>query len=136
MELNGTMVKVGISHTIANLFRVYLNQFYAFSPEPPFDIIAVSGHFCLGHMGKDDIGYSAQWISDRAHVVNVLPILINSERYRCPPITFAVGLTEMIGHDGNNLIISYGVNDCYSRSLVVPKKKVEMLLLGKSHAIK
>jgi hypothetical protein len=136
MELNGTMVKVGISHTIANLFRAYLNQFYAFSPEPPFDIIAVSGHFCLNHMNKNDIGYSAQWISARPSINNALPILINSEKFRCPPITFAFGLTEMIGHDGNNLIISYGVNDCYSRSLVVPKKKVEMLLLGQSFSIR
>ena len=40
------------------------------------------------------------------------------------------GLNEMFGYNRENLIITYGVNDCYSRSLIVSKKKIEMLLLG------
>ena len=49
----------------------------------------------------------------------------------CPAVSFASGITEMIGHRGENIITSYGLNDCYSRSLIVPKKKIELLLLGK-----
>jgi hypothetical protein len=48
-------------------------------------------------------------------------------------IAFANGLTEKIG-DSKNVILSYGVNDCYSRSIVVSKKKIEMILLDK-HAV-
>ncbi len=29
------------------------------------------------------------------------------------------------------IIISYGVGDCYSRSIVVPKQKIQILLSGK-----
>jgi len=111
--------------------RAYLSQFYAFHPYPPFDIVAISGHSCFNHMNENDIGYSAQWISARPIKNRTAPILIKSENYRCPIITFASGMNEMIGHKGENVIISYGVNDCYSRSIVVPKKKIEMLLLGK-----
>ena len=39
-------------------------------------------------------------------------------------------MVEKIGNGGNDVIITYGVDDCYSRSIVVPKKKIEILLLG------
>jgi hypothetical protein len=136
MVLMGEHVKVGISHTISEEQegrtekRVYLSHFYAFLPDPPFEIIAVSGHFCFNHMHENDAGHSAQWISERPIDNRTTPILVMGEYFRCPVITFASGMTEMIG-DGNNAIITYGVNDCYSRSIVVPKKKIEMLLSGK-----
>ncbi len=146
MVLEGKDVKVGISHTVAEHQvddsrghqttitdkRAYLSQFYAFEPEPPFEVVAKSGHFCFNHMSEDDIGYAAQWISGRPVSNRTAPITIKTYSYRCPIITFAAGLNEMIGYNGENVIITYGVNDCYSRSLIVPKKKIEMLLLGKS----
>ncbi len=134
-ELHGRNVKLGISHTVSEHWpghvdkRGYLSHFYAFKPEPPFDIVAMSGHFCFNHMHEEDVGYDAQWISKRPIENRTAPILLLDKNYRCPIITFASGLTEMIGHDGEYVIISYGVNDCYSRSLVVPKKKIEMLLM-------
>merc|ERR1712232_228550 len=112
--------------------RSYLSQFYAFLPDPPFKIVAMSGHFCFNHMDEKDIGYSAQWTSERPVDNRTAPIMIMAKNYRCPVITFASGMTEMVGNE-NNVIITYGANDCYSRSIVVPKKKIEMLLLGQNH---
>ncbi len=125
--------------------RVYLSQFYAFEPEPPFEVVATSAHFCLNHMSENDIGYAEQWISERPVSNRTAPIIIETNTksnsantntnthgsFRCPMITFATGLNEMIGYNGENVVITYGVDDCYSRSLIVPKKKIEMLLLGK-----
>ena len=139
MVLAGRKVKVGISHTVSEERenhtdkRAYLSQFYAFLPFPPFEIVAISGHFCFNHMHEKDVGYSAQWISERPKDNRTAPILINNETFRCPIISFASGMIEMIGHNGNNIIITYGVNDCYSRSILVPKKKIELLLLGQNH---
>lgn len=135
MVLMGKDVKVGISHTVSEEQegrtekRVYLSHFYAFLPDPPFEIIAVSGHFCFNHMHESDVGHSEQWISERPIDNRTAPILVLGDYFRCPIITFASGMTEMIGN-GHNAIITYGVNDCYSRSIIVPKKKIEMLLLG------
>ena len=139
MVLTGKNVKVGISHTVSDQQkghtdkRAYLSQFYAFLPDPPFEIVAITGHFCFNHMDERDSGYSSQWISGRPTDNRTAPILVMDKNYRCPIISFASGMTEMIGHDGKNVIITYGVNDCYSRSIVVPKKKIEMLLLGQSN---
>jgi len=142
MTLNGAPFKVGISHSVAEGWidketnerhtdhRTYLSQFYAFSPDPPFEVVAITGHFCFNHMLETDDGYSAQWVSERAMTNRTAPIMVHDEEIRCPLITFASGMTEMIGRDGNNVIITYGVDDCYSRSIIVPKKKIELLLLG------
>ena len=136
MVLVGRRVKVGISHTVSEELkgktykRVYLSQFYAFLPDQPFNIIALSGHFCFNHMHENDVGYSAQWISERPTGNRTAPILVLSESFRCPAITFASGITDMIGHDGNHAIITYGWDDCYSRSIIVSKIKMEALLVG------
>ena len=127
MVLVGRRVKVGISHTVSDELkgktdnRVFLSQFYAFLPDPPFETIALSGHFCFNYMHEHDVGYSAQWISERPTDDRTSPIMVLSESFRCPAITFASGITEMIGHDGNHVIITYGVDDCYSRSIIVSK---------------
>jgi len=132
MILNGNQqVKVGILHGKVQP-RHYLSQFYAFLPDPPFDLVAITGWFCLGHMQEDDIDFASQWISRRIPSDRTAPTNIaNYGNTTCPQVTFTSGITEMIGHDGENIIISYGVNDCYSRSLIVPKKKIEILLMGK-----
>lgn len=136
MVLNGTNVKVGISHTVSleregiTDKRAYLSQFYAFMPVPPFETVALSGYFCFNHMSEHDSGFTKQWISERPKHNRTAPILIGGEKYRCPIISFASGMTDMIGHGGKNVIITYGVDDCYSRSIVVPKRKIEMLLMG------
>uniref|UniRef100_A0A7S2KCY6 Uncharacterized protein n=1 Tax=Leptocylindrus danicus TaxID=163516 RepID=A0A7S2KCY6_9STRA len=141
MKLNNTDVKVGISHTVHGLRhenstaqRTYLSQFYAFLPYAPFETVAVTGNFCFKHMDEHDTGYSAQWISQRPIANRTSPNLIMWDEVRCPRITFATGMAEMIGNGGKDVIITYGVDDCYSRSIIVPKKKIEMLLLGTSNA--
>ena len=114
-DLEGQPVKVGIAHTVSQQTqdtdkRVYLSHFYAFLPHPPFEIVALSGHFCFNHMHENDIGYSSQWISKRPIHNRTAPILINNQTYRCPVITFANGMTEMIGHENKYIIITYGVS--------------------------
>ena len=139
MELNSKKVKVGISHTVSEHQagftdkRAYLSNFYAFLPDPPFEIVAISGSFCFNHMHEDDVNYSSQWVSARPIHNRTAPILIMNETYRCPIITFASSMIEKIGNDGKDVIITYGVNDCYSRSIIVSKKKIEILLLGKNY---
>lgn len=137
LKLNNTDVKVGISHTVHGLKgdnstakRTYLSQFYAFLPYPPFEVVAVTGNFCFNHMDESDSGYSAQWISQRPIANRTEPVLIMRKDVRCPRITFATGMTEMIGNGGMDVIITYGVDDCYSRSIIVPKNKIKMLLQG------
>lgn len=118
-------VKVGIGHTVTK-DRQYLSFFYAFLPYPPFTTIRLSGYFCLGGMKQSDVGHSAHWISKRDGVFDE-SIALKGETYKCPKVTFASGLSEMVGNFGN-VIISYGVNDCYSRSIIVSKEKIKMLL--------
>ena len=115
-ELEGQPVKLGIAHTVSMEMtgttdkRVYLSHFYAFLPHPPFEIVALSGHFCFNHMHENDIGYSSQWISKRPVHNRTAPIMVDKQKYRCPVITFANGMNEMIGYDNKNVIITYGVS--------------------------
>lgn len=119
--------KVGISHTLTGVERGYLSRFYAFSAKPPrFLNVAISGPFCLGGLDKQkDINAEMQVFpapdleKNRLHLPNVT--------FDCPHITFASGLTEYQA-DKNFVVISYGVNDCYSRSVVVSKKRIIELL--------
>mmetsp|Transcript_5615 Transcript_5615/g.8523 ORF Transcript_5615/g.8523 Transcript_5615/m.8523 type:complete len:714 (-) Transcript_5615:635-2776(-) len=131
INFNGEQVKVGLTHTVTKE-RAYLHAFYAFQPFPPFKIVALSGYFCLGGMKSEDIGYDDHWMSQRVIDVEseLAQMIVKGETYNCPKVTFASGINEMID-SRSNIIISYGVGDCYSRSIVVSKKKIEILLSGK-----
>jgi len=126
MKYNGQDVKIGITHTVT-AERSYLHAFYAFKPYPPFEIVSVSGYFCLGALQSSDVGYDDHWMSKRDEHGKDMDV--KGETYSCPKITFVTGITEMI-HDQDNFVISYGVKDCYSRSIIVPKEKVRILLSG------
>jgi len=117
---NQTSFKVGISHLTTDS-RGYLSQFYAFDLRPPkFLNVAKSGYFCLGRMNPEtDLNAETQIFpfpdSHNLHASNIT--------YDCPHITFLSGITEFQA-DKNYVVISYGVNDCYSRSIVVSKKRI------------
>lgn len=102
----------------------YLSRFYAFDPSPPFDIVARSGFFCLGFAdasesrgnpfaGRNEGGDSALSLFDDA--------------FNCPTIHFPSGISEYVG-DASKAIISYGVNDCYPRMIVVKKEEIASAL--------
>jgi hypothetical protein len=117
-------LKVGISHYSTN--RNYLSRFYAFDLTPPkFLLVALSGAFCFERMNKDiDMNAETQIFSspDKNSFLNVSNTL-----YDCPQITFASGIADYHA-DENYAIISYGVHDCYSRSIVVSKDVIKDLL--------
>jgi hypothetical protein len=112
--------KVGISHSTTDS-RGYISRFYAFDLRPPrFLIVAMSGPFCLGGLNSDsDINADLQIFpmpdTRHLHASNIT--------FECPAVTFASGITEYQA-DKNYVVISYGVNDCYSRSIVVPKQRI------------
>mmetsp|Transcript_7298 Transcript_7298/g.18129 ORF Transcript_7298/g.18129 Transcript_7298/m.18129 type:complete len:253 (-) Transcript_7298:82-840(-) len=128
LTLAGKPVKVGISHSVPPR-RQYLSRFYAFLPKPPFPIVAYSGFFCLGGLLRGDAGWADLWVTALPLPDHLLAL--GGETFACPKITFASGFTEYIGRGGNYAIISYGADDCYSRSIVVHKKRIERLLLGR-----
>ena len=49
------------------------------------------------------------------------------QTFDCPRITFVSGITEH-ATDSNKAIISYGINDCTSRIMVVSKSDLARLL--------
>ena len=51
-----------------------------------------------------------------------------NDTFDCPSIHFVSGISEYIG-DSSKAILSYGVNDCYPRMIVVEKKDIERSLL-------
>jgi hypothetical protein len=124
---DGRKVKLGIGHSVTR-DRTYLHRFYAFLPEKPFPVITLSGLFCLGQMATTDRDSKHHWISSQDGAFKPQHTRIGLQLYNCPKVTFATGITNMIGHGDNYIIISYGVDDCYSRSIIVHKKKIEMLM--------
>lgn len=121
-------VKVGIGHTVTKE-RAYLSYFYAFQPSPPFRLVAMSGYFCLHGMKDTDVGYSDHWASELPKAPSMT---VKEISYSCPKVTFASGISEMVG-DWNKVLISYGVNDCYSRTIALSKDKIVMMLEGSSY---
>ena len=124
-------MKLGISHFVVRPLT-YLHQFYIFAPEEPFQVVAVSDPFCLGQARESDLNSMDHWLSSTAHSFQKRMTKIiqdeNVDIYDCPELTFATGISNKIGHDDKYIIISYGVDDCYSRSMVVHKDKIEMML--------
>lgn len=114
--------KVGISHaTIKG--KGYVSRFYAFCPKAPhFHIVAMSGPLCFSGMDKQDKNFESQIFNVDSNSLND-----NSTWYECPKVTFASDIAEY-QKDRNYVIISYGVGDCYSRSVVVSKSRINELL--------
>lgn len=119
---------VGISHTRTiergHFFHhQYLSRLYAFEPSPPFNILSKTGLFCLGY------GTSGESRGNIQVGVNekLLQINKNGKTYQCPAISFVTSLSE---HATNSslAIISYGINDCYPRMVLVEKAELTRML--------
>lgn len=104
----------------------YVSRVYAFEPNPPFNIVARSGFFCLGFATD-----SEKKVSENEQVrgaANDHKMKLWKQKYEgCPRIHFVTGITEKVG-DEETVIISYGVNDCYPRMIEVSKEFLVSLL--------
>ena len=116
---NNENFKVGISHSTTE-GRGYVSRFYAFDLRAPkFLVVATSGPFCFGGLNNDtDINSETHYFPPQKSKLNATYAF-----YDCPSVTFASGITEYHA-DKNYVVISYGVNDCYSRSIVVSKERI------------
>ncbi|GAX15672.1 hypothetical protein FisN_3Hu145 [Fistulifera solaris] len=124
-------VWVGVLHTktpsqgnrqrVANVTaNHYLSQFYAFEQAPPFNLVALSGFFCLGFQdGADRVHHLAQLSSWRRLELGIT--------FNCPRIHFVSGITFKAG-DPSTIVLALGVNDCYSLFLEVPTSSVDEML--------
>jgi hypothetical protein len=122
-------VKVGISHSVSSS-RSYVSRFYAFDPTAErTPVKAVSGPFCLGGSAENDVNADSQIFTSAEES----KLFVANETYDCPRITFPSGIAEYQANPGY-AIISYGVNDCFSRSMVVPKTVIKELLNLKNGA--
>ena len=125
---DGRQVKLGISHFVVPPLT-YLHRFYAFLPEEPFQVMAVSKAFCLGQMKMTDLNVEKHWLSRAQHSFTSRRTKIGKYQiiYDCPELTFASGISNKIGND-DYAMVTYGVDDCYSRSIVIHKDKIELML--------
>jgi len=110
--------------------RQYVSHFYAFRPEPPFDVVAVSGAFCLGYPEDRELS-SAKAPNKLQHVIlewlRKRPLIMAEQELDCPFITFVTGMTQS-PIDPNKVVLGYGVNDCMSRFVEIDKSEIVRLL--------
>ena len=103
-------VLIGVSH-YHSLDYQYLQQFYAFRHEPPFDIVALSDPFCFT---------GSSW-KKRALLLH------QNVTYPCAFIQMTMSIAQKPG-DGATLLFGVGMNDCEGRIVQVRTHEVlEML---------
>lgn len=127
----GRRLLMGFSHRKTSKLKVsevqqynYVSRVYAFNPNPPFDIVARSGFFCLGFALNGNSGRNEALQSDNEQIwgaVNEYKLFMNQKEFNCPRIHFVTGIAEKVGDD-ETVIVSYGVNDCYPRMVEVSKR--------------
>lgn len=103
----------------------YFAYLYAFEPEAPYRPVARSGLFCFPFTNEDKE-------SENRHfsLVHDRKLFLRDEIFECPEITFVSGFIEK-ADDESKAIISYGVNDCLPKIVVVDKSEIERLLFSK-----
>ena len=87
----------------------FISSFVAYDIEPPFDIVARSGGFCLGaaeeHEGREDIGGNSLAGRNTKYRLELF-----NQTFNCPPIHFISAFSEVVG-DKSKAIIGYGKKD-------------------------
>lgn len=138
---NDGYVLVGVSHTKSRnrlpmkasqtgAFH-YLSRLYAFSPRPPYQIVARSGLLCFG-VGNEtmeaadadnvDVDPYATLFSKQESNGTTRMFEFQGQSYTsCPRVHFVSGISEKAG-DPSKMIVAYGVCDCYSRMVEVHKR--------------
>ena len=105
----------------------FVSRFIAYDVDPPFDIVARSGWWCLSFADEEE-GPIAGGNTLAGQNTNAQLNLFN-DTYACPAIHFVSGFSEVVGDDGK-AIIGYGVNDCHPRMFFVAKSHIVKLLEG------
>jgi hypothetical protein len=95
----------------------FFSSFYAIQDRAPYNVVARSGKFCLGFAQDEDE-------SDNPYtMMNRVPLQLMGKTFDCPRIHFVTGMVEM-ADDSSKMIISYGINDCLPRMVVVEKAEI------------
>ena len=132
--------------------NIYLSRFIAFLPREPYTILVRSGMFCLGYpvrgMDDDDDDDDKTTLPAGNNPLEFLTtnrLKFANETYECPRIHFAMGMADAPrpeelaqgdsdGRPGRDhepsVIVSYGVSDCLSRFVEIPKSEIVRLLSG------
>mmetsp|Transcript_8099 Transcript_8099/g.16013 ORF Transcript_8099/g.16013 Transcript_8099/m.16013 type:complete len:207 (+) Transcript_8099:2-622(+) len=104
----------------------FVSRFVAYDVHPPFDIVALSGWFCLGF--ADEAESDGRFGSTLAGKNTQFRLDIFSDTYDCPIIHFASGFSEAVDNS-SRAIIAYGINDCHPRMFFVEKDEIVRLLI-------
>lgn len=101
----------------------FFSSFYAIQDRAPYNVVARSGKFCLGFaQDKDE--------SDNPYtMMNVVPLQLMGKTFDCPRIHFVTGMVEK-ADDSSKVIISYGINDCVPRMVVMDKIEIIQILFN------
>ena len=106
LRLGTPEVLIGCSHYHTPGYQ-YLQQFYAFKAEPPFEVVALSDPFCW--VGK-------AW-KKRAYLFH------QNESYPCPAIQMTMSITQKAG-DPDTILFGVGMNDCEGRVVEMARRNV------------
>jgi hypothetical protein len=132
---DGRSLRLGISHSKTRYkptktedqqrlkSNQYFSSFYAFEAYPPYKVVARSGKFCFGFSDESD--------SDNPYAnlqMDTMKI-IDIEYKNCPRIHFVSGMVEK-ADDPTKLIVTYGINDCVPRMVVIDKSDVQRMLFA------
>jgi len=122
---------VGVSHsktpsqgrTVQNVTsNHYLSHFYAFEKEPPFRLIARSGYFCFG--------FPTLGISPVVKLTRFRSLRIGRSFSNCPRIHFVSGITTKRVESTDHVVLTMGINDCFSSLVTITFSEVSRLLFG------
>lgn len=105
----------------------YVSFFYAFEPQPPFNLRALSGYFCLGFAG--DAGTERGTFNPNSFLTGNRKLSQNNETFRCPQIHFISSFIEKVD-EPSTTVIGYGINDCTPRIVEVSKREITRLLFS------
>jgi hypothetical protein len=130
---HGPPLLLGISHSKsrykqrglpdANVpFNSYFSAFYAMEARAPYRVVARTGNFCFGRSAPDEAGGNPYPYLNREN------LWIGSAQ-NCPRIHFVSGMVEK-ADDPTKLIVSYGINDCVPRLVVIAKDDVKKMLFA------
>jgi hypothetical protein len=128
---DGRELRLGISHS-KTVYRTsntprrlqsnqYFSNFYAFEANPPYNVVAWTGKFCLGFPSEAE--NENPYTKMKVDTIKMIDVEYSS----CPRIHFVSGMTEK-ADDATKIIVAYGVNDCVPRMVIIDKADVHRML--------
>lgn len=136
VSTDGRELFLGVSHQRsrpgeASRFGVgalmYTSTFYAMERQAPYHVVARSGRFCLGFPSGEEIAASTNPYA----YMHTTRLTVGDE-YECPRIHFIGGMLVK-ADEPDKLVLTYGVNDCYSRVAVLSMADVISMLFETDH---